>query len=92
MNKQDKLNTEVENFIEERLNYNCCELRKNKKYQKLEQDYFNKWEEMETTFKVDWKLLDEYRSLQYDLEAMHEQEAYKTGFNDALKLFYCKEI
>lgn len=87
MKNKSKLKNHIDNFIDERLEENRCNILCNKEVRKLANEYLNLFDKIEMGINNE-KLTDEYKTIELNLKRIELQEAYKLGAKDSMKILY----
>ena len=86
----EKLENDINNFIEHRLKQNDSMIKKHSEYSIVLKKYLELSKEIEKTFMNNIALWEEYQQAKSELEVLDLRYAYKTGFTDYGKIFSYK--
>lgn len=87
MERENLLKENIYNFIDERLNESYNNLIKNKEYRQIEQNYSKSFKEIGNCIKNN-EIIEKYEKNRNEMYDIQSQEAYKTGFMDAIMIFF----
>lgn len=86
MKNNVKLETDVNEFIEARLQESYQKILQNRTYQKTLTNYYNSFEKLEAIVN-NAKITDDYKEAETNAYEIQLKEAYKAGFNDSIVIF-----
>ena len=91
MEKESKLQANITNFIEERIQESYSKLVHTKEYKNLLENYYDLFGKIEKLLNNEI-LTEQYKEAEYDIYMFQLEEAYKTGFKDSNIIFSNKRM
>lgn len=92
MRNKAKLQINVEEFIENRLQESYEKIQQRHDYQEIDNQYFQLFQKVKKELIYNQDLLEQYETLLAEMYEIQLKEAYCTGANDMAKLFLNKEL
>ncbi|MCI8362218.1 MAG: hypothetical protein HFJ41_03665 [Clostridia bacterium] len=86
MGKDNKLQANINNFVEERIQESYANLVNTKEYNNLLKNYYDLFSKIEKLLNNE-KLTEQYKEAEYDVYMFQLEEAYKIGFYDSTIIF-----
>lgn len=91
MKNNVKLETNVNNFVEERLQSSYEEVTSKKEYKNIFKQYFMLFKRLQDVLTNRGDLLEQYETKEAEVYEMQLKQAYKTGFKDCMEIFINKK-
>ena len=92
MRNKAKLQINVEEFIEKRIQESYEKIQQRHDYQKIDNQYFQLFQKVKKELIYNQDLLEQYETLLAEMYEIQLKEAYCTGINDMRKIFFNKEL
>lgn len=90
MKKENVLQMNVDEFIEERLQESYKNISSNEHYKKTLKKYYNLFDNIITLVNNE-NITEKYKEAEFDVYTFQLKEAYKTGFYDSTSIFINKK-
>lgn len=89
--KKDTLQSNTDNFVEERLQSSYEEVTGKKEYKRIFKQYFMLFKKLQDELTNKEDLLEQYETTEAEVYEMQLKQAYKTGFKDCMEIFINKK-
>lgn len=89
--KNNKLKTDINDFIEERLAESLENISNNEEYKEVKEKYYKRLNKLKEEIS-NIKTIDSYKEAEHDISTIQLKQAYKTGFQDGIKIIMNKGI
>lgn len=91
MKNNVKLETNVKDFLEERLQSSYEEVTSKREYKRVFKQYFMLFQKLQDGLADKEDLLEQYETKEAEVYEMQLKQAYKTGFKDCMEIFISKK-
>lgn len=88
--KNNKLQIDINDFVEERLSESLENISNNNEYKKVKENYYTFFNNIKEII-PNIKLLNHYKEAEHDMYTIQLKQAYKTGFQDGIKIIIDKK-